>query len=462
MPAGHLRLSRLGAAALLGLLMAGSAGAADAPRGQATVDTSHLRVCADPAALPLSDEQGQGFENELARLMAAHLGRPLSYTWHPQSMGFVRNTLGARLCDLVIGVVAADELVQNTNPYYRSTYVLLHRAGEGDRFGDLASPMARIARIGVVAGTPPADLLARLGLFANVEAYHLVVDTRAEQPVREMIQALADGRLDMALAWGPIAGWWARRSPVPMELVPLQSDPRQGLRFDFLISMGVRQGEPDWKDQINDALRGLKPEIDRILDAYAVPRLDGRGRLIGVWAEAAAEPAGEVVPEPAGYRMDRYRAPTPATLQGATVLDTAALRRLIAEDDPLLVDVLPRPRKPAGRPEGQLWIEPRREDIPGSVWLPNTGYGELPPETARWFAAELRRLTGGDRARPLVFYCDRHCWMSWNAARRAVTELGYTAVHWYPDGVQGWQEAGQRVAEAVPGLPPGEGPPATP
>lgn len=458
MPRGPARL-----ALVLALLATFGARAADAPRGQTTVDTSHLRVCADPASPPLSDDKGGGFENRLAQLMADHLGLPLAYTWYPQSMGFVRNTLRARLCDLIVGVVAADELVQNTNPYYRSTYVLLFRKGEGDRFGDLASPMARIARIGVVAGTPPADLLARLGLFANVQAYHLVVDTRVEAPVRDMVQALADGQLDMALAWGPIAGWYARQSPVALDLVPLRSDPRQGLRFDFLISMGVRQGEPEWKDKINDSLRTLKPQIDRILDEFAVPRLDGRGRPIGPWAVPGEHDAGTAgVPEPAGYRMDQFKAPTPATLQGATVLDTAGLQKLIVTGNPVLVDVLARPRKPADRPEDQLWIEPERSDIPGSVWLPNTGYGELPEATASWLAGELERLTGGDKARPLVVYCNRDCWMSWNVAKRAVTELGYRSVYWYRDGVQGWQEAGQELARATPELAPGEEPPAVP
>jgi quinoprotein dehydrogenase-associated probable ABC transporter substrate-binding protein/PQQ-dependent catabolism-associated CXXCW motif protein len=450
------RTVRLAAAGLLGCLACGAADAADAPRGLATVDSSHLRVCSDPNMLPLSDEQSQGFENRIAELMARHLGRPLAYTWYPQSMGFVRNTLRARLCDLIIGVVAADELVQNTNPYYRSAYVLLYRKGEKDRFGDLNGPMARIARIGVVAGTPPADLLARLGLFANVRPYQLVVDTRVDQPARDMVRDLAAGQLDMAVVWGPIAGWWAKQSATPLELVPLTSDPRTGLRFDFLISMGVRQGEPEWKDAINDALRALKPEIDRILDEYAVPRLDGRGRLIGVWAQAAAEVG---VPEPTGYRMDSYRGPTPATLKGATVVDTAGLQRLMAERQPVLIDALPRQRKPADRPADQLWIEPERRDIPGSVWLANSGYGELPPETARWFADELARLTRGDKTRPIVFYCDRQCWMSWNAARRAVTELGYQNVYWYPDGVQGWQAAGQALVTTRPTVPPGEAAP---
>lgn len=408
-----------------------------------TVDPNHLRVCADPANMPLSDDKGQGFENRIAEQLAEHLGVPVAYKWHPQSMGFVRNTLRARLCDIIIGVVAADELVQNTNPYYRSSWVLVHRAADGDRFNDLALPAAAEARIGVVAGSPPADLLMRLGLIGRAQPYQLLTDTRIEQPTRQMVTDLAEGRLDVALAWGPIVGWWAKQQTVPLALVPLQSDPRSGLRFDFRISMGIRNGEPNWKRKINDALRELQPDFNRILDEFAVPRLDNRGRLVGFWSSAEVE-------EPDGYRMGEYRAPVPRTLRGAVVLDARSLAALMAERQPVLIDVMPQPRKPADRPDDKLWLEPRRDDIPGSVWLPNSGLGELPPETAAWMASRLEALTGGDKARPLVFYCARNCWMSWNAARRAVVELGYTAVHWYPDGPEGWREAGHRLAEAVP------------
>jgi PQQ-dependent catabolism-associated CXXCW motif protein len=104
--------------------------------------------------------------------------------------------------------------------------------------------------------------------------------------------------------------------------------------------------------------------------------------------------------------------------------------------------VLPKTRKPEGRDAGQLWIEPKRDGVPGAVWLPNVGYGELTPEFRAYFETELAKLTGGDKAKPVVFYCDANCWMSWNAAKRAREEFGYTRVHWFPDGVQGWKSAG--------------------
>ena len=439
--------AHLATAGTIAALLIAVPGRADVANLGELVDRTALRVCADPADLPFSDEQGAGFENRIAELMAQALGVPLAYTWYPQTMGFVRNTLRAQRCDLIMGVVATDELVQNTNPYYRSTYVLAFRSADRERFGDLDSPLMQLARIGVVAGTPPSDLLTRKGLLAQMQPYQLLVDTRTDQPARRMIEDLGAGRIDAALVWGPIAGYWAQRQPVPIELVPLPSDPRAALRMDFRISMGMRVGEPEWKHAVNRLIRELQPQITAILLEYGVPLLDEQGRLITGDAAPAA-----TVPEPAGYRMDRYRAVVPATLAGATVLSTAALERLVAERRPVLIEVMPRGRRPAGRDDSQLWIEPARAHIPGSVWLPNVGFGELAPEFAQYFSDELARLTAGDKSRPLVFYCDRNCWMSWNAGKRALTEFGYTDVYWYPDGVQGWQQAGRQLetAAAVP------------
>ena len=414
------------------------------------VDRSALRVCSDPSNLPFSNEAGEGFENEIAELMAETLAVPLTYTWYPASQGFIRNTLKARVCDLVMGVVAADELTQNTNPYYRSTYVLLVRADEAARFGDLASPLLKTARIGVVAGTPPVDIAVRNGLAANLRPYDLMTDTRVVQPARQVVEDLAAGELDLALLWGPIAGYWATRQAVALTMVPLPSDPRAGLRMDFRISMGIRPDEPEWKHAVNELIRELQPRITAILLDYGVPLLDEQGRLIGVAAPTkAALPAASAVEEPLGYRTDRYRAPVPATLEGATVLDAKGLQALLAEARPVLIDVLPKQRRPAGRDPKQLWIEPRRKNIQGSVWLPNVGLGELPPATAAWLERNLQDLTGADKARPVVFYCDSNCWMSWNAAKRTLLELGYTKVYWFPEGVQGWKAAGQELVDAT-------------
>ena len=186
-------------------------------------------------------------------------------------------------------------------------------------------------------------------------------------------------------------------------------------------------------------------------------RLPGAGRFLAVavaiWfgclPSAFADNESCVREEPPGYRMSDFRAPVPCTLAGATVVSTETLRRRIERDPPLLVDVLPSPRRPEGLPEGTPWLPPGRRNIPGTVWLPNTGFGELPVEEETYLRANLERLTGGDRSRPLVIYCLADCWMSWNAARRAV-EWGYTSVIWYPDGTDGWGAAGLPLAESSP------------
>ena len=162
-----------------------------------------------------------------------------------------------------------------------------------------------------------------------------------------------------------------------------------------------------------------------------------------------------VADEPSGYRMSDFRTPVPCTLAGATVVSTEALRLRLERDSPLLVDVLPSPRRPEGVAEGTPWLPPVRRNIPGTVWLPNTGFGELPVEEEAYLRANLERLTGGDRSRSIVFYCLAECWMSWNAARRAV-EWGYGSVIWYPDGTDGWEAAGLPLAESSP-VPRGAG-----
>jgi PQQ-dependent catabolism-associated CXXCW motif protein len=154
------------------------------------------------------------------------------------------------------------------------------------------------------------------------------------------------------------------------------------------------------------------------------------------------------VPEPAGYRVDGYRAPTPATLAGARVLTTAEAK-LCWKNGAVFVDVLPYSPRPANLPNGTIWREKTRRDIPGSVWLPNTGYGELAAETESYFRLGLERVTQSDGAKLLVFYCLRDCWMSWNAAKRALA-LGYKNVAWYPDGTDGWEAAGLPLQEAKP------------
>ena len=161
---------------------------------------------------------------------------------------------------------------------------------------------------------------------------------------------------------------------------------------------------------------------------------------------AAAEDAPA---EPAGYRLDGYRAPTPATLAGARVLETAAAVEIWRAGSAAFIDVLPRPSRPAGLPEGTLWRDPPHDSIPGALWLPNTGFGALNAETEAYFRAGLEAASRGDVNAPLVIFCQRQCWMSWNAAKRA-QEMGYRNVAWFPEGTDGWTQAGLALTPATP------------
>ncbi|MBO0903715.1 PQQ-dependent catabolism-associated CXXCW motif protein [Jiella sp. MQZ13P-4] len=165
------------------------------------------------------------------------------------------------------------------------------------------------------------------------------------------------------------------------------------------------------------------------------------------FAAAAADDAAPVA-EPHGYRMDDYRAAVPATLAGGTVADTAAAVRLHGEGVPF-VDVLPRVPRPKNLPKDTIWRPEPRKDIPGSIWLVDTGYGELAPVMQRYFFDGLARVTRGDKAAPILFYCKRDCWMSYNAAKRAVA-AGYSSVYWYPDGTEGWVESGRALEKREP------------
>jgi PQQ-dependent catabolism-associated CXXCW motif protein len=156
---------------------------------------------------------------------------------------------------------------------------------------------------------------------------------------------------------------------------------------------------------------------------------------------ALAIPAAAEVPEPSDYRQDNFRADVPATLKGATVIDAKQLHDMMAKDAVVVIDVLPQPPRPADLPATTLWHPAARHDIPGSIWLANTGFGGLSKEMDAYFRQALAGVSLGQKDRKLVFYCEAKCWMSWNAAKRAV-EYGYTSVYWFPDGMKGWTEAG--------------------
>ena len=259
------------------LALLATATAARAQTGE-LVATDALRVCADPSNLPFSNERGEGFENRVAALVARALDRQVEYVFFPQVQGFVRNTLRAGRCDLVMGTVAGDDLMQNTNPYYHTTYVLVFRRGAEPPPERVDDPRMKSLRLGVIARTPPVDLLVRNGLMDNVRFFRLAVDTRIEAPGADMVRAVAEGELDAAFVWGPIAGYQAKVKNLPIEIRALPTEPGAA-RMDYRITMGVRGQEPEWRRRINAVIRERQGEIDAILREYGVPTLDAQGRL---------------------------------------------------------------------------------------------------------------------------------------------------------------------------------------
>jgi PQQ-dependent catabolism-associated CXXCW motif protein len=186
------------------------------------------------------------------------------------------------------------------------------------------------------------------------------------------------------------------------------------------------------------------------VNGLAWTRRAALGALLGgVFVCSAAGEDTQVPSEPSTYRLEDYRAPTPATLSGARVVTTAEAHRLWSDKQAVFIDVLPQAPRPANLPETVLWRDKPRFDIPGSIWLPDTGYGALAPEVERYFFDGLGRANGGDKRKAVLFYCQRNCWMSWNAAKRA-QQAGYTNVIWYPDGTEGWSEESYPLEERHP------------
>jgi len=264
-------------ATVAGLVLATSDGYAQTSEA---VDRATLRVCSDPNNLPFSNEAGEGFENKIAELFASELGVPVSYTWYPNTIGFIRNTLRQRKCDLVMAAPTASELLQNSNPYYRSTYALVFAKDSGVSASSLGDPVMKSLKIGVVAGTPGATLIAKYGLFDQMRAYQLLVDTRFESATSQMADDIAAGELDVGILWGPIAGYHVKTHKPALIMVPLDPKTEEGIRIDFRIHMGIRYNEHEWKLQLNDLIRKNQDKINAILMDYGVPLLDSQGNLI--------------------------------------------------------------------------------------------------------------------------------------------------------------------------------------
>jgi quinoprotein dehydrogenase-associated probable ABC transporter substrate-binding protein len=273
--AGGFRLARLAAAALLAFGLTQSlARAQDAAGELELIDPHVLRACADPRNLPFSNEAGEGFENKIADLFAKKLGKGLAYTFYPGATGFIRNTLNARRCDVVLGIAQEADVVQPTNPYYRTAYVAVAaKSGPLAGLDSLSDPRLKTARIGVIAGTPPVTYLAQNGLLGQIKSYALVVDTRFDSPNAEMMNDLEKGDIDIALAWGPIAGFYASHAKTPLSLTPLVKETGPA-KLVYRIAMGVRHSDQNWKRDLNKLIAQNRGEIDAILRSYGVPLLD--------------------------------------------------------------------------------------------------------------------------------------------------------------------------------------------
>ena len=240
-----------------------------------------LRVCADPNNLPFSDSTGSGFENKLASLVASEMRSRVAYTWWAQRRGFVRNTLNAHECDVVMGVPAGFEVTAVTRPYYRSSYVFVSRRDRHLGVRSFDDPALRRLTVGVqlvgddYANAPPAHALARRGIVQNVRGYNVQSDYRLPSPPARIIDAVARGDVDIAVAWGPLAGYFASRESVPLDVVPVSPtmDP-PALPFTFAIAMGVRRSDRALRDTLNAILRRRQPSIDSLLTSYGVPLLE--------------------------------------------------------------------------------------------------------------------------------------------------------------------------------------------
>jgi quinoprotein dehydrogenase-associated probable ABC transporter substrate-binding protein len=275
---GVVALALTGAGVLA--LLRSSSGVSSSP----APEKRKLRVCADPNNLPFSNQKQEGFENRIAEVLARDLGAELQYTWWAQRRGHIRNTLGAGDCDLLIGVPASLDMVLPTAPYYRSGYVFVYRKEAGFRIDSLDSPLLKKLRIGVqivgddYANTPPAHALSRRGIVENIRGYSVIGDYSQPNPPARIIDAVAGGEIDVAIAWGPMAGYFARKQKVPLQVVAVSPQiDRPLLPFVFDISMGVRRGAQEFRKEIEQAIARNRAAVNRILDDYGVPRVSPEG-----------------------------------------------------------------------------------------------------------------------------------------------------------------------------------------
>ena len=276
-------MSSVSSLAACGLLLAlGLATAAPAARGAAAMPAptamgGPLRVCAGPNNLPFSDAQGRGFENAIARLLAEDLHRPLAYAWWPQRRGFIRNTLKAGKCDVVIGVPAHLDMALTTAPYYRSSYVFVTRRDRHLDLRTLDDPRLRSLSIGVhavgddYANVPPAMALGRRGIVDNLHGYSIYGDYSKAAPSRALIDAVDKGDVDVAIAWGPFAGYFSREEKHPLTIQPVEGEGDPTLPMTFAMSMAVRKGDTALRRVLDDFITRRHGAIDAVLKRYGIP-----------------------------------------------------------------------------------------------------------------------------------------------------------------------------------------------
>ncbi len=240
--------------------------------------SNELRVCADPNNLPFSDDRNGGFENAIAQLFANETGQSVAYTWWAQRRGFIRSTLEAGSCDVVMGVPVGLDMVETTRPYYRSSYVFVSRSDRQLNIALMTDPRLRTLKIGVQLigddgfNTPPGHALAKQGIVDNVVGYTVYGDYRRPDPPAQILEAVAQGEVDIAAVWGPLAGYFARKSPVKLTVVPITDTERfSPLLFQFDIAIGVRKGDDKRKEELDRLVARNSVKIAQILDRYGVP-----------------------------------------------------------------------------------------------------------------------------------------------------------------------------------------------
>ncbi|MGB6908836.1 MAG: quinoprotein dehydrogenase-associated putative ABC transporter substrate-binding protein [Methyloceanibacter sp.] len=251
------------------------------PDARAQYAGRFLHVCADPQNMPFSNEKGEGFENKLVDLIAAKLEMKVAYTWLPHVVGHVARLPDGRECDILMGYAQGTGLVEDTNPYYRTSYVLIYRKDDSSLAGvtNLSDQRLKDKTIGIIARTPPASIMAMNGLVANARSFDSQGEDGVASPAEDVVAAIASGEIDAGILWGPLGGYYAKGTRLPLAIVPLVKE-MAGPATVYGITMGVRPNEPEWKHTLNKLISENQGDIYAMLREYNVPLVDESGNLI--------------------------------------------------------------------------------------------------------------------------------------------------------------------------------------